>query len=98
MSSNVPPSLISVYSTPLEFDAEIVKAMLAEDDIPSSVQNANAPFPGIVAVPCEVFVALEHEAAARALIEAHEARMAQRAETEEDERETELNDSDSKFV
>ena len=98
MSSNVPPSLISVYSTPLEFDAEIVKAMLAEEDIPSSVENANAPFPGIGAVPCEIFVAVEHEAAARALIEVHEARLAQRAETEEGEHETEFNDSDSKFV
>lgn len=96
MSSNASTSLVSVYSTPFEFDAEIVKAMLADEDIPSSIENANAPFPGIGVVPCEVFVSAEHEAVARTLIKEHEIRQAQRAES--DEGEEEFEDSDSKFV
>lgn len=96
MSMNAPTSLVSVYSTPLEFDAEIVKAMLADEDIPSSVENANAPFPGIGAVPCEVFVAAKYEEAARALVQEYEARQANREEMEDSE--INYEDSDSKFV
>lgn len=85
MSTNQPGSLVTVYSTPVEFDAEIVKAMLADVEIPSSVENANGPFPGIAAVPCQVMVPAEHEAAARKLVEEHEERLRLREGRDTDE-------------
>ena len=85
MSTNQPESLVTVYSTPVEFDAEIVKAMLADIDIPSTVENANAPFPGIGASPCQVMVSSEHEAEARKLVEEHEARLRLREGHDTDE-------------
>lgn len=74
MSLENPESLVAVYSSPLEFDAEFVKSMLADESIPSSVENSNAPFPGISASPCVVFVAAEYETAARKIIADFEAR------------------------
>ena len=65
-------SLVSVYSTPLPFDAEIVKSMLADEDIPSTVENSSSPFPGLTAMPVQVFVTKENENFARRLIEEHE--------------------------
>lgn len=64
-------SLVSVYSTPLPFEAEIVKSMLADEEIASVVENPTSPFPGVTKV--EVFVTKENEAFARRLIEEHEA-------------------------
>jgi hypothetical protein len=89
VTTNRSGSLVSVYSTPVEFDAGLVKAMLADEDIPSTVENANGPFPGVTALPCEVFVAVEYEQRARQLVAEHEARHRERvlheAEDAEDE-------------
>lgn len=85
MTTNRPEELISVYSTPLEYEAEMVKAMLADEEISSTVENANGPFPGLGAAPCEVLVAAENEAAARRLIEEHEARHRDRVAHEAEE-------------
>ncbi len=82
MTTNMPESLVPIYSTPVAFDAEIVKAMLADEDISSTVENSNAPFPGLVTIPCQVLVAPEHEAVARRLIEEHVARQRERADTD----------------
>jgi hypothetical protein len=86
-------SLVSVYSSPLKFDADFVKSMLADESIPSSVENSTAPFPGISASPCEVFVAAEHESAARQIITDFEARRRQTAE--QDDLEDKEDDSNS---
>jgi hypothetical protein len=69
---------VSVYSTPLEFDAGLVRAMLSDEEIPSTVENANGPFPGISAAPCEVLVSVEHETRARQLVAEHEAKHRER--------------------
>ena len=45
MTNHPTGSLVTVYSTPLSFDAGLVKAMLAEQGIPCSVEDANGPFP-----------------------------------------------------
>ena len=82
MATNFPESLVTVYSTPLAFDAELVKAMLADEEIPSSVEDANGPFPGLSGIPCHVLVGIEHEPLARQLIEQHEARHRERVERE----------------
>lgn len=74
MASDCSGSLVSVYSSPLEMNAEFVKTMLADASIPCSVENSNGPFPGISASPREVFVAAEHVAAARRIIADFEAR------------------------
>jgi hypothetical protein len=67
-------SLVTVYSTPLPFDAVLVKAMLSDEGIPEFVEDTNVPFAGLSALPCHVMVERVHEAAARRLIEEHEAR------------------------
>lgn len=82
MSTDSAESLISVYSTPIAFDAELVKAMLADEGIVSSVEDSNGPFPGIAAVPCHVLVSSVNEAQARALIAEHEAQHRERVERE----------------
>lgn len=69
MTTEMSEMLVSVYSTPVAFDAELVRAILADEDIPSTVENSTAPFPGIQAVPCEVMVAKEYESRARELVE-----------------------------
>lgn len=84
MSTADPESLVSVYSTPVAFDAELVKSMLADEDIPSTVENSSGPFPGLTATPCQVFVTKENENFARRLVEEHEAQRAERVERESD--------------
>ncbi len=74
--------LVNVYSTPIEFDAELVKAMLADEGIPSYIDDANGPFPGLTGIPCHIHVAVEHEPLARQLIEEHEQRHRARVERE----------------
>ena len=82
MTMNDPESLVSVYSTPMAFDAELVKSMLADEDIPSTVENSSGPFPGLALIPCQVFVTKEHENFARRLVEEHEAQHKKRVELE----------------
>ena len=82
MSAPSPKSLVSVYSTPLAFDAELVKAMLKSENIPGFVEETNAPFAGLTSIPCHVLVEIEHESRARELIEEHEAKGRQRMELE----------------
>ena len=82
MTNHPSDSLVTVYSTPVSFDAGLVKAMLAEQDIPCSVEDANGPFPGLAAVPCHILVAAEYESLARKLIEEHEAEHLKRVERE----------------
>ena len=82
MTSHSPESLVTVYSTPLAFDAELVKAMLADEGIHSSVEDTNGPFPGLSGIPCHVLVGTEHETRARELIEQHEAQHRERIERE----------------
>ena len=83
MTSNRAEELVSVYTSPIQFQAEMVRAMLADEEITATVENSQGPFPGLSAVPCEVFVAVEKEAVARQLIEEHEARLRERAAQEE---------------
>ena len=80
MAIDLSESLVSVYSTPVAFDAELVKSMLADEDIPSTVENSSGPFPGLSVVPCEVYVTKENENFARRLIEEHEAQHQERVE------------------
>lgn len=75
-------SLVSVYSTPLAFDAELVKAMLKDENIPAFVEETNAPFAGLSSIPCHVMVEHEHESRARELIAEHEAKHRERVERE----------------
>ena len=82
MTTDSSDSLVSVYTTPVAFDAELVKAMLADEGISGSVENSSGPFPGITAIPCQVFVPTEHEVRARALIAEHEAQHRERVERE----------------
>ena len=82
MTADTSKNLVNVYSTPIEFDAELVKAMLADEGIPSYVEDANGPFPGRSGRPCHVQVAIEHELLARQLIDEHEQRHRERAERE----------------
>lgn len=82
MATDSTQTLVPIYSTPNAFDAEIVKAMLSDEEITSTVENSSGPFPGLDAVPCQVLVAPEHEKAARLLIEEHEARLRERADFE----------------
>lgn len=77
-----PESLVSVYSTPLAFDAELVKAMLKDENIPSFVEETNAPFAGLSSIPCHVMVEAEYESRARELIEEHEVKHRERVELE----------------
>jgi hypothetical protein len=85
MTEPVGESLVSVYSTPLAFDAEMVKAMLADEEIPGTVENSSGPFPGLSTIPCEVLVGVEHEVMARELIAEHEERHRARVELESEE-------------
>ena len=71
MTNADPDSLVSVFSTPLPFEAEIVKSMLADEEIFSVVENPNTPFPGLAKV--DLFVTKENEGFARRLIEEHQA-------------------------
>ncbi len=82
MTADSSKTLVNVYSTPIEFDAELVKAMLADEGIPSYIDDANGPFPGLSGIPCHIHVAIEHELLARQLIEEHEERHRQRVERE----------------
>ena len=82
MTAESSKTLVNVYSTPIEFDAELVKAMLSDEGIPSYVEDANGPFPGLSGIPCHVQVAIEHELLARQLIEEHEERHRERVERE----------------
>ena len=94
MTADSSKNLVNVYSTPIEFDAELVKAMLADAGLPSYVEDANGPFPGLSGIPCHVQVAIEHELLARQLIDEHEERHRERAERELAEGDEEL-DSES---
>lgn len=82
MNSKLSDSLVEVYSTSLEFDAGIVKAMLADEGIESTIENTSGPFLGLPAVPCQLFVAADDELRARELIEQHTIRHLQRLEAE----------------
>ena len=82
MSTPSPESLVIVYSTPLAFDAEMVKSMLKNEGIPGFVEDSIAPFPGLSSIPCHVMVELQNEARARELVEAHEAVVRERADRE----------------
>ena len=88
MDSNVRGSLVLVYTSPSAFEADVVKAMLADENISSSVENENGPFPGLNATPCKVYVTSEHEAVAKKLIAVHETqyrnRLAEGLESESD--------------
>ena len=90
MTADSSKALVNVYSTPIEFDAELVKAMLADEGIPSYVEDANGPFPGLSGIPCHVQVAIEHELLARQLIDEHEERHRERVEREFAEEEESL--------
>jgi hypothetical protein len=74
MPPHSPASLVTVYSTPIPFDAELVKKILTDEGITSFVEDTNAPFAGLAATPCHVLVELEHVPRARSLIEQHETR------------------------
>lgn len=74
MTVHSPDALVTVYSSPLAFDASIVKAMLTDNGIPAFLEDANAPFAGLSTNPCHVMVEREHESLARRWIEEHEAR------------------------
>lgn len=67
-------SLVTVYSSPLAFDASIVKAMLQDNEIPAFVEDSHAPFAGLSTSPCHVMVEQQHEIQARRYIEEHEAK------------------------
>ena len=96
MTTDSSKTLVNIYSTPIEFDAELVKAMLADEGIPSYVDDANGPFPGLSGIPCHVMVAVEHELFARQLIEQHEERHRERVEREfAEEDESFENETDS---
>lgn len=82
MNISDPEALVPVYSTPLAFDAEIVKSMLADEGIDGTVENASGPFPGLTVVPCQVLVTKENENNARRLIEEHEERHRKTVEQE----------------
>jgi hypothetical protein len=95
MTAHSPESLVTVYSTPLAFDAELVKAMLTDEGIPTFVEDTNVPFAGLSSIPCHVMVELEHETHARLLIEEHEAKHRERVELEsEQERELQEEEED----
>lgn len=83
MTANSPESLVLVYTSASPFEAEVVKGMLAEEEIASSVENENSPFPGLGATACKVYVTARNEALARQLIEEHEAQHRQRMAAEE---------------
>ena len=83
MTSNRAEELVSVYASPIQFQAEMVRAMLADEEITATVENSQGPFPGLSAVPCEVFVPVDKEVIARQLIEEHEARLRERVAQEE---------------
>ena len=80
MTTQSPDSLVTVYSTPLPFDAVLVKSMLADEGIPGFVEDTNVPFAGLSAMPCHVMVEREHEPLARKLIEEHEAKHLERVD------------------
>ena len=61
----------------------MVKSMLADEGITGFVENANAPFPGLTTVPCQVLVAAADVIHARQLVEEHEARRKQHANNAE---------------
>ena len=84
MSATTSASLISVYSSALAYEADLVKAMLADEGIVSSVVNANGPFPGLAVIPCEVLVSKTDETRARELVEEHEAKHRARIQREYD--------------
>ena len=75
-------SLVTVCSTSNSFEAGLLKAMLADEGIPSFVEDANGPFPGLSAVPCTLMVGSEYETDARRLIDEHEARRLKRVDEE----------------
>jgi hypothetical protein len=92
MTTPSPESLVVVYSTPLAFDAELVKAMLKDEGILGFVEESNAPFAGLSSIPCHVMVELQHETRARELVEEHEAIHRERVQREEMEQENELSE------
>ncbi len=83
MTGKVSESLVLVYSTPVEFEAELMKAMLSSAGIPSVVENSNGPFPGLSATPVDLFVAAEYESLARQLIQHQESKHRERLTREE---------------
>lgn len=80
MTTQSPNALVTVYSTPLPFDAVLVKSMLADEGIPSFVEDTNVPFAGLSALPCHVMVEREYESLARKLIEEHEEKHRERVD------------------
>ena len=74
MRTNPTEVFVTVYSSPVEFNAELVKSMLADEEIPSNIDNTNSVFPGVPAVSCHVLVPVQHESRARELVAEHEAR------------------------
>ena len=84
MSATPSTSFVSVYSSAQAYEADLVRAMLANEGIVSSVANANGPFPGLTVIPCEVLVSKADEARSRELVEEHEAKHRARVQREYD--------------
>jgi hypothetical protein len=75
-------SLISVYTSPLAVDAELVRNMLVTKGVRATVMPSNGPFSGLLVAPSEVLVWQNDEARARTLIEQAETRHHERVERE----------------
>ncbi len=94
MPDTADDSLVTVYTSPVAADAEIVRGMLESEGIRATVAEASGAFSSLLVSPSAVLVWQNDEAQAKALIEQAERHHHARA-GHEDEDELESSESEA---
>ena len=80
-----PLDLVSIYAAANSIEANLVKNLLAEEEIEAVVTEANQPLAGLDITPTDVMVRREDEDRARAFIADYEEKLIEEAEKGSDE-------------
>ena len=89
-----PLDLVSIYAAANSIEANLVKNLLAEEEIEAVVTEANQPLAGLDITPTDVMVRREDEGSARAFIADYEEKLIEEAEKGDDEDGDEDSDDD----
>jgi hypothetical protein len=89
-----PLDLVSIYAAANSIEANLVKNLLAEEEIEAVVTEANQPLAGLDITPTDVMVRREDEDRARAFIADYEEKLIEEAEKGDDEDGDEDSDDD----
>ena len=89
-----PYDLVSIYEAANSIEANLVKNLLAEEEIEAVVTEANQPLAGLDITPTEVMVRRGDEDRARAFIDAYEEKLIEEAEKEDDDSDDDEDEDD----